>query len=463
MEARASDHPGLVALGDRFGEHYSQHASVLETHGVVESHHPAAPPDAVVFAQSTEDVQDAVRICATHRLPVVPFGAGSSLEGHTLAVHGGVSLDLSGMRRIIAVRPADLDVTVEAGLTHPALNEHLGPHGLFFPVDPGAPATLGGMAATRASGTTAVGYGTMRDAVRALTVVTADGEVVRTGGRAPKSSAGYDLTHLFVGSEGTLGVITELTLRVHGIPEVIAAAVVSFPDLAGAVDTTVALRQMGIPIARVELLARGQMEAVIAYSQLEDVAVADTLFLEFHGSPVAVEDHARAVGDIAAAHGGSDFRWATKREDRDELWAARHEVMYANKAARPGCEIVASDVCVPISELTDAILSAERELATFGLQGNIVGHVGDGNFHIGYLIDPGDPDEQARVAEHHGRMVERALAVGGTCTGEHGIGLGKRGFLVAEHGQAAVATMRRIKAALDPHGLLNPGKVLPEE
>jgi D-lactate dehydrogenase (cytochrome) len=458
---REIDHAGILALRERFGEQCSTSSAVLAAHGEVESYHAAQPPDAVLFARATQDVSDALRLCATHRLPVIPFGAGSSLEGHTLAPHGGVSLDLSGMRRIIEVRAEDLDVTVEAGVTHPELNEHLGPMGLFFPVDPGAPATLGGMAATRASGTTTVGYGTMRDAVRALTVVTPDGEVIRTGSRAPKSSAGYDLTHLFVGSEGTLGVITELTLRVHGIPEVIAAAVVAFPELSGAVDTVVALRQMAIPVARVELLARGQMAAAVAFSELEDMRIADTLFLEFHGSQVTVEDHAAAVEAIAAAHGGSDFRWATQQEDRDRLWTARHQVMYANKAARPGCQIVASDVCVPIGELTDAILTAEHELSELQLQGNIVGHVGDGNFHIGYLVDPEDSDEAARVTEHHRRMVERALAVGGTCTGEHGIGLGKRGFLVAEHGDGAVEVMRRIKHALDPLGIMNPGKLLP--
>lgn len=461
MATNTDQHPGILALQERFGERCTTSPTVIASHGTVESYHDDMPPDAVLFVRSTEEVSDALGLCSAHRLPVIPFGAGSSLEGHTLSPHGGVSLDLSEMTRIVEIRPHDLDVTVEAGVTHPLLNEHLGPQGLFFPVDPGAPATLGGMAATRASGTTAVGYGTMRDATRALTVVLPDGQIIRTGSRAPKSSAGYDLTQLFVGSEGTLGVITELNLRVHGIPEVIAAAVVAFPELAGAVDTVTALRQLAIPVARVELLAHNQMAAAVAFSELEDMEVADTLFLEFHGSQVAVEDSARAVEELAVAHGGRGFQWATQQEDRERLWTARHQVMYANKAARPGCRIVASDVCVPISELTEAILTAERELTELRVMGNIVGHVGDGNFHIGYLLDPEDPEEAERVAEHHRRMIERAIAVGGTCTGEHGIGLGKRAFLEAEHGPGAVAAMRRIKDAFDPLGIMNPGKLLP--
>ena len=447
--ASATAAPELIGeLRARFGERLSTAQAVREHHGKDASIHPGHPPDAVVFARTTEEVAEVVRACARHRTPVIAFGTGTSLEGHVAALYGGICVDLSGMNTVLEVNRDDLDARVEAGVTRGALNAHLRDTGLFFPIDPGADASLGGMAATRASGTNAVRYGTMRENVLGLTVVTADGAVVRTGGRARKSAAGYDLTRLFVGSEGTLGIIIELQLRLHGVPEAISAGVCSFATLGGAVDTVIATIQSGIPVARIELLDEVQMRACNRYSGLA-YPEQPTLFLEFHGSPGGVAEQAGMVGQLAAEFGGSDFRWATLAEERSRLWGARHDAFWAAKALRPGAEARATDVCVPISRLAETILATKRDIEATGLLAPIVGHVGDGNFHLSLLIDPDDPDEAARADALASRMVERALAVGGTCTGEHGIGYGKMAWLEAEHG-AGVDLMRRIKAALDP-------------
>jgi D-lactate dehydrogenase (cytochrome) len=399
-----------------------------------------------------------VRICAAHKRPVIPFGTGTSLEGHVAALHGGVSIDLTRMDQVLEVNAEDLDCRVEAGVTRKQLNRYLRDTGLFFPIDPGADASLGGMTATRASGTNAVRYGTMRENVLGLTVVTADGRVIRTGGRARKSAAGYDLTRLFVGSEGTLGVITEIQLRLYGIPEAISSAVCSFDSLEGAVDTVIMTIQMGIPVARIELLDEVMMDAVNKYSKL-DYPVQPTLFFEFHGSPRSVEEQAETVGEIAAGNGAGQFRWTARQEERSQLWQARHDAYYAALALRPGCRGWATDVCVPISQLAACILETKQDIEASGLLAPIVGHVGDGNFHLAFIVDPDDPDEMARSREVNDRMVLRALAMGGTCTGEHGIGYGKLDFLVAEHGEA-VPVMRQIKQALDPDIIMNPGKML---
>jgi D-lactate dehydrogenase (cytochrome) len=443
-----------AVLGDRL----STAAAVREQHGKGVTYHAAHPPDAVAFARTTEEVASIVRTCARHGTPVIAFGTGTSLEGHIAAIRGGVTIDLSGMNRVLSVNSEDLDCRAEAGLTHRALNAQLRDTGLFFPVDPGADASLGGMAATRASGTNAVRYGTMSENVLGLTVVTAEGQVVRTGGRARKSAAGYDLTRLFVGSEGTLGIITELQLRLHGIPEAISAAVCPFRDLAGAVGTVIATIQSGIPVARIELLDDVQMRACIRHSKL-DLPEAPTLFFEFHGAEGAVAEQARMVGALAAERGGPDFRWATRPEERTRLWAARHDAFWAARELRPGAEARATDVCVPISRLAEAILEVRRDIDANRLLAPIVGHVGDGNFHLTFLLDPDDPDEGMRADAVNDRMVGRALAAGGTCTGEHGIGLGKLRFLEAEHGDA-VALMACIKRALDPQNILNPGKMV---
>jgi D-lactate dehydrogenase (cytochrome) len=456
--SRPDPEPAIAELRALFGERLSTAAAVREQHGKDVTWHPGFPPDAVAFARSTEEVAALVQVCAAHDTPVIAFGTGTSLEGHITAVEGGVTVDLSGLDRVLEVNAADLDCRVEAGVTRKALNAHLRDTGLFFPIDPGADASLGGMAATRASGTNAVRYGTMRENVLGLTVVTAEGRIVRTGGRARKSSAGYDLTRLFVGSEGTLGIITEVQLRLHGIPEAISAAVVSFGHLAGAVDTVIATIQSGIPVARIELLDELQMRAVNAYSGL-DYPEAPTLFFEFHGSETAVEEQAEMAGDLAETNGGGDFQWATRTEDRNRLWAARHDVLWACKALRPGSLAWATDVCVPISRLADCILATRQDVDGHDLVAPIVGHVGDGNFHVTFLLDPEQPDEFRRAEAVAGRLVDRALAMGGTCTGEHGIGTGKIRYLEQEHGDA-VELMRTIKRALDPQNILNPGKVL---
>ncbi|HEX6141989.1 MAG TPA: FAD-linked oxidase C-terminal domain-containing protein [Geminicoccaceae bacterium] len=447
-------------LRDRLGGRFTTAAAMRAQHGRDESYHRAAPPDAVVFPQSVDEVREIVRFCAARRVPMIPFGTGTSLEGHVAALHGGVCIDLSRMNRVLEVNDADLDCLVEPGVTRKQLNVHLRDTGLFFPIDPGADASLGGMAATRASGTNAVRYGTMRENVLGLSVVLASGEVIRTGGRARKSSAGYDLTRLFVGSEGTLGVITGIRLRLQGIPEAISSAVCPFADIEGAVTTVIATIQSGIPVARIELLDEVQMQACIDFSGLEGYAAAPTLFFEFHGTRRGVEEQAERVRDLAAGSGGGDFRWATRTEDRSRLWQARHDAYYAAMSLRPGSKGYVTDVCVPISRLAECIAQTKRLIQENELLAPLVGHVGDGNFHLSILVDPGDEDEIARAKRVSGRMVEQALACGGTCTGEHGVGFGKMGYLDAEHGVGAVEAMRAIKRALDPDNLMNPGKIV---
>jgi len=456
--AKAQLDPVIDGLRQLLGERLSTAEAVRLQHGRDESYHAPLPPDAVAFAQSTAEGVEIVKLCARHDCPVIPFGAGTSLEGQVMALKGGVSIDLMGMDEIIEVHQQDLDCRVQAGVTRKQLNTHLRDTGMFFPIDPGADASLGGMAATRASGTCAVRYGTMREAVLALEVVLADGRVIRTGSRARKSSAGYDLTKLFVGSEGTLGLITELTLRLHGVPEAISAATCAFERLEDAVNAVIQTIQMGVPVARIELLDEIQMDAINRYSDL-DYPVQPTLFFEFHGSTHGVEEHAETVGGICAELGGGDFRWATQQEDRNKLWQARHDCYYAALALRPGAKGWATDVCVPISRLAECILEAKRDIEESGLLAPIVGHAGDGNFHVCFIVDPDDAEEMAKSEALNERMVMRALAMGGTCTGEHGIGTGKIEFLEAEHGEAT-SVMRQIKVALDPENILNPGKIL---
>jgi D-lactate dehydrogenase (cytochrome) len=411
----------------------------------------------VAFARSAEEVAAVVRICAKHRVPVIPFGAGTSLEGHVAAVRGGVSLDLTGMNRVVAVHPEDLDCVVETGVTRKQLNAHLRDQGLFFPIDPGADATIGGMAATRASGTNAVRYGTMRENVLGLTVVLADGRVIRTGGRARKSSAGYDLTRLFVGSEGTLGVITEVTLKLYGIPEATSAAVCAFSSVDAAVDAVIETIQTGIPVARIELLDEDQMRGCIAYSKLEGMRVAPTLFYEFHGTEAGVREQAGLAQGIAEGHGGSGFAWATRPEDRNRLWQARHDAYYAALSLRPGAKGWATDVCVPISALAECVRATQADLREAGLLAPIVGHVGDGNFHLLMLVDPDQPEEMRKAEAVNKRLVRRAIAMEGTCTGEHGVGYGKIDSVAEEHGEA-VTVMATLKRALDPLDIMNPGR-----
>ncbi len=449
----------IAELGELLGDRLSTSAAVREHHGRDMSYHELAPPDAVAFAHSTEEVSAIVGICARAAVPVIPFGTGTALEGHVQALRGGVCIDLTQMNEILEVNVEDLDCRVQPGVTRKALNEYLRDTGLFFPVDPGADASLGGMAATRASGTNAVRYGTMRENVLGLTVVLADGRVVRTGGRARKSAAGYDLTRLFVGSEGTLGVITEVGLRLYGRPEATSAAVCSFETLAGAVDSVIATIQVGVPVARIELLDEVQMDAVNRYSGL-DYPAQPTLFYEFHGTETGVAEQAEMAGAIAAENGGGEFRWATRQEDRNELWKARHDAYYSAMALRPGASTWASDVCVPISRLAECILETRADVDASGLLAPIVGHAGDGNFHVGFIIDPDDPDEMSRAKEVNQRMVVRALAMGGTCTGEHGVGTGKIDYLRSEHGEEALSVMRQLKLALDPLNIMNPGKVI---
>ncbi|MFM7347378.1 MAG: FAD-linked oxidase C-terminal domain-containing protein [Tagaea sp.] len=440
------------------GERLSVAQAVRDQHGKGEAYHAPAPPDAVAFVGSTDEVARIVRVCAAHRIPVVPFGAGTALEGHTAALHGGVCIDVSRMNKVLAVNTADLDVRVQPGVTRKQLNEYLRDTGLFFPIDPGADASIGGMTATRASGTNAVRYGTMRENVLALEVVTADGRIVRTARRARKSSAGYDLTRLFVGSEGTLGVITEVTLKVYGIPEATSSAMCAFPTVKAAVDTCIATIQAGIPIARIELADTLQMEAIAKYSKI-NVPAAPTLWLEFHGTESGVKEQAEFVQAVAAENGGEDFRWATDPAERKKIWQARHDAAYASKALRQGCSIWATDVCVPISRLADCIVETQADLEKSFLPAPIVGHVGDGNFHLCFVLDMNDPKEVAEANRLNDRLVARALAMDGTCTGEHGIGYGKIDFLTAEHGEA-VSLMRMVKKALDPDDIMNPGKVV---
>jgi D-lactate dehydrogenase (cytochrome) len=432
---------------------------VRQQHGRDESaftHVP--PPEAVVFAESTQDVSDAVKLAAQYQVPVIPFGAGSSLEGHLLAVQGGISVDVSRMNQVLSINAEDLTVTVQAGVTRKQLNEEIKSTGLFFPIDPGADASIGGMSATRASGTNAVRYGTMRENVLALEVVTASGEVIRTGTRAKKSAAGYDLTRLMVGSEGTLGLMTEITLRIYPLPEAVSAAVCSFPSIEAAVHTTIAIIQMGVPIARVELLDGNTIGMVNKYAKL-NLAETPMLLMEFHGSPASVKEQAETVQEIAAEYGCLSFEWATTPEERTRLWTARHNAYFAAIQSKPGCRAISTDTCVPISKLADCLLDSIVEADATGLPYFLVGHVGDGNFHFGYLIDPNNAQECATAEDLNHKLVTRALRLGGTCTGEHGIGLHKMGFLRTETGEGAVDMMRTIKRALDPHNIMNPGKI----
>ena len=448
----------LAALQAEFGGRCSTAQALREQHGRDESVFDVPPPQAVVFAQTEAEVARAVALCAAHHVPVIPYGAGSSLEGHLLAVQGGISLDVSRMNQVLRIDAEDLTVTVQPGVTRKQLNEALKHEGLFFPIDPGADASLGGMAATRASGTNAVRYGTMRENVLALRFVNANGEIVRTGSRAKKSSAGYDLTRLLIGSEGTLGVITELTLKVHPLPEAVLAAVCFFPTIDAAVRAAMQVIQMGVPIARCELLDANAIKAVNAHDKL-GLKEAPMLLMEFHGSEAGVAEQAAVVQEVATDFGGEAFEWATTPEARTRLWTARHHAYLSGLQMRPGCRAVTTDTCVPISRLAENINASIDEVEAAGLPYFIVGHVGDGNFHLAYLLDPAQPEELATAERLSAQMVARAIALEGTCTGEHGIGLHKQGFLIDETGEAAVAVMRAVKAALDPLGIFNPGKI----
>jgi D-lactate dehydrogenase (cytochrome) len=443
----------------RFGNRVVTSQAVREQHGHTTTWLANQPPDAVVFASSTEDVQDTVRICARHGVPIIPFGTGTSLEGHVNAPLGGVCIDTREMNRVLAVHAEDLDCVIEPGITRKQLNEYLRDQGLFFPLDPGADASLGGMAATRASGTNAVRYGTMKDNVLSLKVVLANGEVMRTAQRAKKSAAGYDLTRLFVGSEGTLGVITELTLKLHGIPEAISSAVCPFPTVDAACRATILTIQSGIPVARIELLDALQVKACNAYSKLS-LRETPTLFLEFHGSQASVAEQAERFGDIAQEFGGGPSEWTTKPEERTRLWQARHDAYFACVQMRPGARALATDVCVPISKLAECVAETQRDIAEMNLVAPIVGHVGDGNFHTSLLIDMDNPAEIERAERFLERLAKRAVAMEGTCTGEHGIGQGKMKYLKDELGEPALDAMRTLKRALDPQNIMNPGKIV---
>lgn len=449
----------MTAVAQRFGDRLLTSASALAHYGESESPYPATPPDAAVIAHTTDDVAALAALCHAHRVPLIPYGAGSSLEGHTLAIEGGVSLDLSQMNEIVAINAEDLTATVQAGVLRKQLNDALRDTGLFFPIDPGADASIGGMAATRASGTNAVRYGTMRENVVSLTVVTATGKVVRTASRARKSSAGYDLTRLFVGSEGTLGIITEVTVRLFPQPEAVSAAVCNFPSLDAAVASVIDIIQMGIPVARVEFMDEASVRAVNRYSNLT-LQETPLLLFEFHGSPAGVQEQAEVVQDITRDHGGMDFEWAERPEDRNRLWTARHNAYFAGLQLRPGCRSSTTDVCVPISNLARCVRETADDLKDATFDSIIVGHVGDGNFHVLMLIDPDSPEQWQQSEEINHRMVRRAIAMDGTCTGEHGVGMHKMPFLVEEHGKDALDLMRSLKHAYDPHKILNPGKIL---
>ena len=458
LEPRPVPAAMLEALQSHFGARCSTALAVREQHGRDESPIDAPPPEAVVYCESTDDVAAVVKLADQYAVPVIPFGVGSSLEGHLLAVQGGISIDLSRMNRIIAVQPEDLTVTVQAGVTRMQLNNEIRHTGLFFPIDPGADASLGGMSATRASGTNAVRYGTMRENVLGLTVVTASGEVIHTGTRARKSSAGYDLTRLMVGSEGTLGVMTEITLRLYPLPEAISAATCTFPSIDAAVRTTIQIIQMGIPIARCELLDAHAVRAVNRHDKLT-LTEAPMLLMEFHGSEASVAEQAATVQEIADEFGGSGFQWATTPEERTKLWTARHHAYFAGAQMKPGCRTVSTDTCVPISQLAECVTTASEAATAAGMQHYIVGHVGDGNFHIAYLVDPTIPAERELAERLNQELVQRAIDAQGTCSGEHGIGLHKMGFLVNEAGAGAIEMMRTIKRALDPKNIMNPGKI----
>ncbi|MEE2956287.1 MAG: FAD-linked oxidase C-terminal domain-containing protein [Pseudomonadota bacterium] len=443
-----------VLLGDRF----SNSEAVLQDHSKDESHHTPTLPDAVVFPASTEEVAKILQICFKYKIPVVPFGVGTSVEGGVIPISGGVCVDMSKMNRILQINAEDFDVTVEAGLTRKRLNQELRDTGLFFPIDPGADATIGGMASTRASGTNAVRYGTMRENILNLKVVLADGRIIKTGGRARKSAAGYDLARLFVGSEGTLGIITEITLRLYGVPAAISAAVCSFPTISDAVNCCILAIQSDIRVARIELLDAKQMEACNQYSKL-DYKALPTLFFEFHGSSETVRLQAEQVGKISKEFGAGEFKWAEKTEERNKLWQARHDALYAALSLKPGAVAWSSDVCVPISRLADCIEETCVDLRETSLLTTIVGHVGDGNFHVIFLLDPENEEEFEEAKSLNVRMINRAIGMDGTCTGEHGIGIGKREYLEKELGEG-IQIMRQLKNALDPHNVMNPGKVL---
>jgi D-lactate dehydrogenase (cytochrome) len=450
----------LNTLKERFGERFSGTQAVRDHHGRDESPYPPMLPDAVVFAQSTDDVAWVARQCNAHKVPLIAFGTGTSLEGHVLAVQGGISLDLSGLNRIVSVNPEDLTVTVQAGVTRKQLNNEIRDTGLFFPIDPGADASLGGMAATRASGTNAVRYGTMRENVMSLKVVTADGRIINTANRAKKSSAGYDLTRLFVGSEGTLGIITEVTVRLYPLPEAISAAICNFETLDSAVQSVIEIIQMGVPVARVEFMDTAAVKATNAYSKLT-LKESPLLLFEFHGSPASVKEQSATVQDITHGNGGTDFQWAEHPEDRSRLWAARHDAYFAGLHMRPGSRSSTTDVCVPISQLARCVGETVKDLDQASFPYTIVGHVGDGNFHVMMLLDPANPAEWQESERLNQRLVDRAIAMDGTCTGEHGIGLHKMEFMLAEHGADALDLMRSLKNAFDPNNVLNPGKMIP--
>ena len=448
----------IDALKNRFAERCSTALSVREQHGQDESSLSAAPPAAVVFAENTLDVVHAVALASQYSVPIIAFGAGSSLEGHLLAVQGGISLDVSRMNQVLSINAEDLTATVQPGVTRKQLNEELKRTGLFFPIDPGANATIGGMSATRASGTNAVRYGTMRENVLALEVVTASGQVIRTGTRAKKSAAGYDLTRLMIGSEGTLGVMTEITVKLHPQPEAIMAAICSFPSIEAAVNTSIRVIQMGVPIARMELIDANTVRMVNTHSKLS-LREEPLLLMEFHGTRNSVKEQAELVQELAHACDSHAFEWASTPEERTRLWTARHHAYFAAMQSRPGCRVISTDTCVPISRLADCLLESVAEADASGIPYFLVGHVGDGNFHFGYLIDPAQPQERAIAEDLNHKLVARALRLEGTCTGEHGIGLGKKDFLVQETGDGAVAMMRTLKRALDPKNILNPGKI----
>jgi len=449
----------LAALQSMFDDRFSTTQAMRDHHGRDESPYDPMPPDAVVFAQTTEEVAAAVKLCAAHDVPVIAYGTGTSLEGHILALRGGVTIDLSQMNQVLAVQAEDLTATVQAGVTRKQLNQEIRDTGLFFPIDPGADASLGGMTATRASGTNAVRYGTMRENVLALTVVTADGRIIKTGTRARKSSAGYDLTRIFVGSEGTLGIITEVTVKLYPQPEAVSAAVCSFPSAAAAVNTVIQTIQMGVPVARVEFLDENSVRSINAHDKL-GLPEKPLLLFEFHGSEHGVQEQAQVVQEIAGDHGAIGFEWATRPEDRTRLWTARHNAYFSMLQMRPGGRAITTDCCVPISRLAECILDTQADCEKNGMIYSIIGHVGDGNFHVLIMVDPHDATEVERAEGVNARMVARAISMDGTCTGEHGVGMHKMDFLLQEHGAEAIDMMRTLKHAFDPKNIMNPGKIV---
>ncbi len=458
VNSRRDYSQGLAALQEIFGDRACVDINICANHGHGEGYIQSMPPDMVIFVNSTEEISQIITICNQYIIPVIAFGVGTSLEGHVNAVDGGVTIDLSQMNEILQVNPQDMDCRLQAGVTREQLNHDLRTTGLFFPIDPGANATIGGMAATRASGTNAVRYGTMRENILGLTVVCADGKVIRTGGRAKKSAAGYDLTRLFIGSEGTLGIISEIQLKLHPIPMAISSAVCQYPDLKSAVDTAIAIIQSAIPIARIELLDDVQMKASIQYSKLEGYMEKPTLFFEFHGSDNSVKEQSEMVGELSNEFGGNDFKWSANSEDRNKLRQARHNAYYAGKSLSPNRDCIATDICVPISNLAECLVETKKDIEQTGLIAPIVGHVGDGNFHLLILVDKGQGEEFKCAKSLINRMNMRAISFGGTCTGEHGVGIGKKHFMAHEHGDA-MYIMRLIKKSLDPKNIMNPKKI----